>query len=79
MKKVRKHPVKINLGKIKQDYVGFESLYDVERRLMRELYHKLNLLIPQEFEGTLTLTVELEYEFADGEILDWEEVKKALD
>lgn len=78
MEKVKKHPIKISLGKFEQDYVGFESLYDVERRLMRELYSRLNLLVPQEFEGTLTLSVELEYEFADGEIFTWEEVKDML-
>ena len=52
---------------ISLEFVGFESLFDLEEEVMWAVYDKLKSMdIPVEFEGVLHITIELEYEERDN-------------
>lgn len=66
--------MEVILGKLK--FKGFESFVDLEKDLEFTLDQAFDLLLPIEFEGTLT--VKLTYEYTDKELLSWEPGKDRL-
>lgn len=66
--------MEVVLGELK--FKGFESFYDLEKDIEFTLDQAFDLLVPNEFEGILT--VRLTYEYTDKELLSWESVKNRL-